>query len=230
MRERGHSLEDLKEAGREGRLAFGFAEELFPRDRAGQLEEVAEEIGLEPELIERILAILGTPAGESACSTPTTSRRCATAPRVLDRRLPPGRLPAAGPGLRPVDAADRRRRGPPLPPLRARTADPRRRAGARDGGGDGRPRRRHPAPGRAAHRVPAHPLPALLPRAGRGRPHGERPRQPGIELGQVPITLCFIDLTGFTRYTQEEGDTRRSTWSSASSPRSRRRCRRRRRS
>ena len=27
-----------------------------------------------------------------------------------------------------------------------------------------------------------------------------------IELGQVQITLCFIDLTGFTRYTEEEGD------------------------
>jgi adenylate cyclase len=26
------------------------------------------------------------------------------------------------------------------------------------------------------------------------------------DLGQVPITLCFIDLTGFTRYTEEEGD------------------------
>jgi adenylate cyclase len=30
MRERGHSLEELKEAGREGKLAFGLAEELFP--------------------------------------------------------------------------------------------------------------------------------------------------------------------------------------------------------
>ena len=28
----------------------------------------------------------------------------------------------------------------------------------------------------------------------------------GSELGQVPVTLCFIDLTGFTRYTEEEGD------------------------
>ena len=33
MRERGYSLEDLREAGREGRLAFGFAEELFSGDR-----------------------------------------------------------------------------------------------------------------------------------------------------------------------------------------------------
>src|SRR5260221_11911475 len=25
-------------------------------------------------------------------------------------------------------------------------------------------------------------------------------------LGQGPVTLCFIDLTGFTRYTEEAGD------------------------
>ncbi len=29
---------------------------------------------------------------------------------------------------------------------------------------------------------------------------------PLSELGQVPVTLCFIDLTGFTRYTEEEGE------------------------
>src|SRR5882762_5634701 len=52
MRERGHSLEDLKRAGREGRLAFGFAEELFsePEEQV-TVEEVAKETGLEPELI-----------------------------------------------------------------------------------------------------------------------------------------------------------------------------------
>src|SRR5215510_13885259 len=27
-----------------------------------------------------------------------------------------------------------------------------------------------------------------------------------MELGHVIVTLCFIDLTGFTRYTEEEGD------------------------
>ena len=28
----------------------------------------------------------------------------------------------------------------------------------------------------------------------------------GGELGRVSMTLCFIDLTGFTRFTEEEGD------------------------
>src|SRR3954469_13229680 len=40
MRERGHSLEDLKRAGREGRLAFGFPEGLFPRPE-GQINLAA---------------------------------------------------------------------------------------------------------------------------------------------------------------------------------------------
>src|SRR3954467_15341259 len=64
MRERGYSLEDLREAGREGRLAFGFTEELFPTSaEALTLEDVAAQTGLEPELVERILVILGTPKG-----------------------------------------------------------------------------------------------------------------------------------------------------------------------
>src|SRR5680860_1796368 len=64
MRERGHSLEELKRAGREGRLAFGFVEDLFPAaEEQVPVEEVARDTGLEPELIERILVILGTPLG-----------------------------------------------------------------------------------------------------------------------------------------------------------------------
>jgi adenylate cyclase len=70
MRERGHSLEELKRAGREGRLAFGFAEEIFPpREATITVEEAAQETGLEPELIERVMIILGTPAGQTRVLT-----------------------------------------------------------------------------------------------------------------------------------------------------------------
>ena len=81
------------------------------------------------------------------------------------------------PRLRPGDRADRRRRGAPLPPLRARAADARRRAGPRDGRGDGGPGRRAAAARLADHgpRPPA--LPAALRRAGRDRAHGGRPRR-----------------------------------------------------
>src|SRR6476469_2142909 len=56
MRERGYSLEDLKEAGREGRLAFCFTEGLLSgAEERLSVAAVAEETGMEPELVERIL-------------------------------------------------------------------------------------------------------------------------------------------------------------------------------
>ena len=89
MRERGHSLADLKRAGREGRLAFGFAEELFSEPEAQvTVEEVSKETGLEPELIERILVILGTPLGRERVLNPSdvaALRHCA---RVLAAGFP----------------------------------------------------------------------------------------------------------------------------------------------
>ena len=43
LRERGHKLEQIKEAGREGRLAYGYIEELFGGDEPERtLKEAAE--------------------------------------------------------------------------------------------------------------------------------------------------------------------------------------------
>jgi adenylate cyclase len=63
LREHGHSLEEIKRAGEDGRLAFGYVDELFPRRDAGyDLAQAAETAGLEPMLIERIWRSLGFPA------------------------------------------------------------------------------------------------------------------------------------------------------------------------
>jgi adenylate cyclase len=61
LRERGHSLSDIRRATDEGRLAFGFIEELFPAvdDRVYTVGQAAAETGLEPALVERVLAALG---------------------------------------------------------------------------------------------------------------------------------------------------------------------------
>ena len=62
LRERGHSLGDIREAAAEGRLAYGFVEELFPSPESRHtIEEVAEETGLEPALIRRIWTTIGLP-------------------------------------------------------------------------------------------------------------------------------------------------------------------------
>jgi adenylate cyclase len=61
LRDRGHSLGEIRTATKEGRLAFGYIEELFPEvdDRRYTRRQAARETGLEPALIDRIVAALG---------------------------------------------------------------------------------------------------------------------------------------------------------------------------
>ena len=60
MRERGHTLASIQRATEEGRLAFGFLEELFPTDQARvSLREAARETGLEAGLVGRLISGLG---------------------------------------------------------------------------------------------------------------------------------------------------------------------------
>jgi adenylate cyclase len=210
MRERGYSLEDLREAGREGRLAFGFAEELFAEGVEGgmSLTAVARETGLEPELIERILVILGTPKGRQRNLGPedvAALRHCA---RVLAAGFP---LVAFLQLVRVYVQSMRRIADAEVrlfhlyvhEPL-IRDAVPELEMAAEMGD-------------LAADVLPlAAPLTEYLHNrylrffleqdvVGHMEA-GLEANTAEIELGQVTMTLCFIDLTGFTRYTEEEGD------------------------
>jgi adenylate cyclase len=60
LRDRGHTLDEIRAASEEGRLAFGYVEELFPAPEGGvTLAAAARATGLEPALIERLLWSLG---------------------------------------------------------------------------------------------------------------------------------------------------------------------------
>jgi adenylate cyclase len=63
LRERGHTLEQIGEAGRQGRLAYGYIESIFGDGQESErsLEEAAADTGLEPALIERFWASIGLP-------------------------------------------------------------------------------------------------------------------------------------------------------------------------
>lgn len=62
MRERGHALTEIRGAVRDGRLATGALEDLLPGPaRVHTRAEAAELVGLEEELVERIMGLLGTP-------------------------------------------------------------------------------------------------------------------------------------------------------------------------
>jgi adenylate cyclase len=60
LRERGHTIEEIKEATDKGRLAFGYIDELLaPRDARHTLAEASARTGLEPALIERLFLSMG---------------------------------------------------------------------------------------------------------------------------------------------------------------------------
>jgi adenylate cyclase len=60
LRERGHTVRRIREASQSGKLAFGYIDELLPSSEARYtLAEAGREIGLEPELIERLVAAMG---------------------------------------------------------------------------------------------------------------------------------------------------------------------------
>ena len=60
MRDRGHSLQSIREATEQGRLASGFLEALFPSDVSRYtLQDAAREAGLEPALARRLVTGLG---------------------------------------------------------------------------------------------------------------------------------------------------------------------------
>ncbi|TMK56369.1 MAG: MerR family transcriptional regulator [Actinobacteria bacterium] len=208
MRERGYSLEDLKSAGKEGRLAFGFTEELFSGSQETySIEEAAEETGLEPELVERILVILGTPLGQRELNKDDLAalRHCA---RVLAAGFPLVAflqlVRVYAQSMRRIADAEVRLFHLYVHEPMIRDAIPELEMAEEMGE-------------LAADILPlAAPLTEYLHErylrffveqdvvghmeAGASMDTAE------IALGHVNVTLCFIDLTGFTRYTEEEGD------------------------
>ena len=207
MRERGHSLEDLKRAGREGRLAFGFTEELFSEaEEQVSVEAVSLETGLEPELIERILAILGTPLGRDRLLNPSdvaALRHCA---RVLAAGFP---LVAFLQLVRVYVQSMRRIADAEVRLFHLYVHEPMIR--------DAVPELEMAEEmGQLAGDIL--PLAAPLTQYLHTRylrffleqdvvGHMESGLgEATAELGRVTVAFCFIDITGFTRFTEEEGD------------------------
>jgi adenylate cyclase len=89
LRQRGHSLEDIREASDQGRLAFGYVEELFdPGEEVYTLEEAARVTGLEPALVERVVAALGSPSARVERISEDEVRLLRYVATVLEAGLP----------------------------------------------------------------------------------------------------------------------------------------------
>ena len=206
MRERGHSLEELKRAGREGKLAFGLAEELFPAvEGEVTIEKAAAETGLEPELIHRLQTMLGTPTGREATLSRADLEAMHNCARILNAGMP---LVAFLQLVRVYAQSVRRIADAEVRLFHLYVHEPLIR--------DGVPEldMAEEMEGLAADLLPeATPLfeymhnrylRFFLEQDVVGHMESELGRD--TSLGRVRVTLCFIDLTGFVRYTEEEGD------------------------
>jgi adenylate cyclase len=206
MRDRGHSLEELKRAGREGRLAFGFAEELFsPETGEIPLPDAIAETGLQEELISRLMTLLGTPTGREMELKPEDLEALRHCARVLEAGFP---LVAFLQLVRVYAQALRRVADAEVRLFHLYVHEPLIR--------DGVPELEMAEEmGELAGDIL--PIAAPLMEYMHRRylrffteqdvvGHMEAGLDDGEDLARVSVALCFIDLTGFTRFTEEEGD------------------------
>ena len=207
MRERGYSVDAIREAARGGRLAFGYAEDIFQVPVGHHTQEQAAELtGLEPELIDRLMTLLGTPMGADGRLNEQdlgAMRHCANVlasgfPLVAFLQL----VRVYAQSIRKVADAEVRLfhlyvheplMQEELPPLEIAVemgelaADLIPVTGPLMEYMHNRYLRFYIEQDVVGH------MEADIGGGGRG-------------LARVSMTFCFVDLTGFTRYTEEEGD------------------------
>lgn len=209
LRARGHSLRSLTLAAKQGRLAFGLAADVVAtEDESVSLQQTAAETGLEPGLIDRILTLLGTPAdrrNEISLDDLQALKHCAA---VLDAGFP---LVALLQLVRVYAQAMRKIADAEVRLFHLYVHEPLIRDGLSD-----------LEIAEQMGQMAAGILPVAAPifESLHGRylryfvdqdvvGHMESAYDADGEVsepGRVSVALCFIDLTGFTRFTEEEGD------------------------
>ncbi len=206
MRGRGHSLRSLRQAVREGRLAFGFVEDLFPgAPRTIGLDEAASRTGLEPELLERLMALLGTPLAEEHALSEQDATAMAGIARVLEAGFPLVALlqlvRVYARAIRAIAEAEVRLFHLYVhEPLIREGVDAIEMAEEMEGlAGD-----LLPLTMPLMEYLHTRYLRFFIEQDVVGHMEAELAVDP--ELGRVSMAFCFVDLTGFTRYTEEEGD------------------------
>ncbi|MFM9054638.1 MAG: adenylate cyclase regulatory domain-containing protein [Solirubrobacterales bacterium] len=206
MRDRGHSLEDLREAAAEGRLAVGLAEDVFADDSEQMtVAEAAERTGVEEEFVERLLDLLGTPVGENRTLSEEDRKAIARLASVAEAGLP---LEAVLQLVRIYAQSVRRIADAEVRLVHLFVHEPM----IRDGmsASDISEELSDIAANTAPTAVPLFKylhqryLRYFMEQDVVGHMEDEAPS--GADIGEVKIAICFIDLTGFTQFTEEEGD------------------------
>ena len=206
MRERGHSLAELRRAVREGRLAFGYVEDLLPgRARVLTREQAAEHAGLEDALIERLMALLGTPTAIEGTLNEQDAVAMEQIAAVLRAGFPLVALlqliRVYAQSIRKIAEAEVRLFHLYVhEPLIRQGVDALEMAEEMEG----LARELLPLTSPLMEYIHQRYLRFYIEQDVVG--HMEVELGGHRQLGRVHMAFCFVDLTGFTRYTEEEGD------------------------
>ena len=206
LRDRGHTIEQIQRATEDGRLAFGFVEELLPdEDGDASLEDVARASGLAPALIERLWSSFGLPGQDLDAMSQEDVEAMREAAGVLSAGLPlVASLQLAriyGQALSQIADAEVRL-------IHLYVHEPLMREGV---------------PGLQMAEQMEHLARDLLPRSSTLMEylhrrflahfvaqdvvgHMEVELDGEVDLGRLRVGICFCDLAGYTRFTEEEGD------------------------
>lgn len=207
MRARGHSLAELRRAVRDGRLAFGYVEDLIPRGRRTySLADAAAECGLEEELIERVMRLLGTPTAIESRLTEEDVDVMKRIAAVLDAGMPLVALlqlvRVYAQSIRKIAEAEVRLFHLFVhEPLIADGTDALEMAEQMGG----LARELLPTVGPFMEYVHNRYLRFYTEQDVVGHMESDLIGA-ADQLGRVQMAYCFVDLTGFTRFTEEEGD------------------------
>ena len=206
MRERGHSLAELRRAVREGRLAFGYVEDLLPgHERVFTREHAAEITELEPALIERMMSLLGTPTAIEGTLNDQDVVAMERLGDVLRAGFP---LVAVLQLVRVYAQSIRRIADAEVRLFHLYVHEPLIREGvdalqmAEEM--EGLVRDLLPVTAPLMEYIHQRYLRFFIEQDVVGHMEAELGGQ--RQLGRVQMAFCFVDLTGFTRYTEEEGD------------------------
>ena len=207
MRERGHSLAELRRAVREGRLAFGFVEDLLgdTRERSIPRSETATETGLEEELIERVMTLLGTPTALEGTLNEEDARAMERIAAVLVAGFPLVALlqlvRVYAQSIRKIAEAEVRLFHLYVhEPLIRQGVDALEMAEEMEGLAS----ELLPLTSPLMEYIHQRYLRFYIEQDVVG--HMEVDFAGMRQMGRVQMAFCFVDLTGFTRYTEEEGD------------------------
>ena len=206
LRDRGHTIEQIRRATEDGRLAFGFVEELLPdEDGDATLEDVARASGLAPALIERLWSSFGLPGQDLDAMSREDVEAMREAAGVLSTGLPlVASLQLAriyGQALSQIADAEVRL-------IHLYVHEPLMREGM---------------PGLQMAEQMENLARELLPRSSTLMEylhrrflahfvaqdvvgHMEVELDAEVDLGRLRVGICFCDLAGYTRFTEEEGD------------------------